>query len=84
MKQGLGTICVLIAVPAGFFGALDLFSDLWGLFQIKMGWIKPPIEGPGLGIMIGACLLFVAIPLGIFGVFLLKSSPPKERTRSKS
>ena len=75
--QAAGTVCLLIAIPLGFFGALNLFSDLWGSFQIRMGWIPKPIEGPGLGIMIGLPALVVAIRLWVTGRSLLRDFPKK-------
>lgn len=75
--QAAGTFCVLISVPMGLFGALNFFSDLWGWVQIKMGWIPNPVEGPGLGIMIGLPFLVAAIVLFATGKSLIGNFPKK-------
>ncbi len=78
-KQAAGCLCLLIAVPVGFFGVLYLFADLWAVFQIRTGRIANPIEGPGLGTMIGMGFLFFAVPVGVLGRELLRgwSRKPK-------
>ncbi len=63
ISQGIGTLCLLAAIPAGFFGTICLFSDIWGIIRIRTHAIPPPVEGPGLGIMIGGGLLFGALLL---------------------
>ncbi len=68
--QAAGTVCLLIAIPVGFFGVLFLLGCVWSVIQINKG---QDLGGAlGLGFMFSICLLAVAIPLGISGWGLLK------------
>lgn len=79
-KQATGTLCLLIALPAGFFGVLSLLGCVWSIIQINKG--RDLGDAFGLGLMFAICLLAVAIPLGISGWELLKA-PPAERSKKQ-
>ncbi len=81
-KQATGSLCLLIAFPAGFFGVLYLFGSFWAILQIRKG--RDLGDALGLGMMFAICLLAVAIPLGISGWALLGKSFAKRSKDQKS